>query len=645
MRNLYKIIFFCSCGISYSQTPDDIAKIQSYTNVSKLQSLSIQYKTKAEQNKQKALDLAKINGWKTSFLNENGTSSQLMSVTPNGKHPIYIGPDNVNAAKSTRTNFLNTGGSLGLNLDGQNMTAYVWDVGAVLPTHVEFEGRVSIIDGVTTIGLLDNNSQHANHVTGTIVAAGKRAAAKGMASKANAKTSDYNNDLSEAATAAANGMLLSNHSYGYIIRNFLGIVEAEPWQFGPYEEIARDWDELMYNAPYYLMVRAAGNNGNDNTANSSPLGGNTHYDKLTDCSAAKNNLVVANANDATISSTGTLTSVTIHSSSSQGPTDDLRIKPDLAGNGVNVFSTATILPLIDLLTNISYGYATGTSMSAPNVTGTLLLLQQHYKNTTGNFMRAATLKGLALHTADDFGAVGPDAVAGWGLLNAKFAAETITKKGTNAIIEENTLESGDVYSFDVESDGVHPLIASLSWTDPAGVADIGPTPNIATPKLVNDLDIRVGNGSGIYFPYKLTSATTNALGDNLTDPFERINIDGAAGTYTILVTNKGTLINSNQNYSVIVTGITVPTEELKLAESSIFTIFPNPTNGVFKININSDGQGTLRITNIHNNVVFEEKNTKKRELDVNIAHEIPGIYIVQFISNKGITTTKKIIKK
>lgn len=32
-------------------------------------------------------------------------------------------------------------------------------------------------------------------------------------------------------------------------------------------------------------------------------------------------------------------------------------------------------------------------------------------------MKAATLKGLACHTADDAGTVGPD--HGWGLLNAK----------------------------------------------------------------------------------------------------------------------------------------------------------------------------------------------------------------------------------
>src|SRR5690606_13980848 len=109
---------------------------------------------------------------------------------------------------------------------------------------------------------------------------------------------------------------------------------------------------------------------------------------------SKNNLVVANAMDASVDSNGNLLSVTINGSSSQGPTDDYRIKPDITGNGSGVYST------LDNADN-AYGNLTGTSMAAPNVTGSLLLLQEHYKNlNNGNFMRAATLKGLALHTAD-----------------------------------------------------------------------------------------------------------------------------------------------------------------------------------------------------------------------------------------------------
>ncbi|MCC9071116.1 S8 family serine peptidase [Flavobacterium sp. F-65] len=578
MKNLYKIILFCVCGITYSQTQNDIEKIRSNSNVSELEFLSQKFKSEAEQKKQRALNVAKTNGWSTSFTNKDGTTSELMAINADGKSPIYYTPDNVNAAKSTRANFLNTGGGLGLNLNGQTMTAYVWDGGATLPTHNEFGGRVSISDGVTIIGG-GNNSQHANHVTGTIVAAGTVAAAKGMANQANAKTNEWTNDVSEATAAAANGMLLSNHSYGWGLRDGSGNVIMPSWLFGAYESTARDWDIAMYDAPYYLQIKSAGNDGTDNTANTSPLGGPS-YDKLTGFATAKNNLVIANANDAVISTTGVLTSVTINPSSSQGPTDDLRIKPDLTGNGTAVYSTATLTATPTPLTNSSYGNATGTSMAAPNVTGTLLLLQQHYKNITNNFMRAATLKGLALHTADDAGTTGPDAIFGWGLLNAKFAAETITKNGTNSIIQEHTLATGASYSFNVVSDGINPLIASISWTDPAGVAYFGSTPNIGTARLVNDLDIRVTNGSGTFFPYRLTSATTNGLGDNSKDPFERISINGAAGIYTVTITHKGTLVNALQRYSVIVTGIALPTTDLYIKDRPYDTgVQPNPDSG------------------------------------------------------------------
>lgn len=580
MKNFYQIIFFCICGMMYSQTQNDIETIRSGTNITELESLSIQYRAEAQKNKERAISLARTNGWSLTFINKDGTQSELMDVSADGKSPIYFTPENADAAKSTRTNYLNSGGSLGLALNGQTMTAYVWDGGATLPTHNEFGGRVSILDGVTTINPASNNSQHANHVTGTIVAAGLVAQAKGMAYQANAKTNYWDFDLAEATTAATNGMLLSNHSYGWTLRNAAGTVIMSPWRFGAYEPAARDWDVLMFNAPYYLMVKAAGNDGTDNTANPSPLGGFTSYDKLTGYATAKNNLVIANANDAVISSTGALTSVAIHTSSSQGPTDDLRIKPDLTGNGTALYSTATLTSVITPLTNSSYGNATGTSMASPNVTGTLLLLQQHYKNKTGGFMRAATLKGLALHTADDAGPAGPDAVYGWGLLNAKFAAETITKKGTQAIIDENTLNNGASYSFTVTSDGVNPLIASISWTDPAGTAYTGSTPNISTARLVNDLDIRVTNSAGTTFPYRLLTATTNGLGDNTRDPYERIKIIGAAGNYTVSISHKGTLVNGNQKYSVIVTGITAPLANLYIKDRPYdIGLEPNPDSG------------------------------------------------------------------
>lgn len=544
MKNFYLRGFFLTAfalfmQFTVAQTKAQASKISNEYNSQKLAQLKNELAKKAQTQKEQALQMAKQRGWDIKLTMADGSFAELQKLASDGS-PIYYMTYNVAAARSTRTNFLNNGGGLGLNLEGQNMTAYVWDGGLARGSHQEYDGiggnnRFSIGDGTTTL------NYHSAHVTGTIIASGVDANAKGMAPQAKAVGHDWNSDLAEATGQAASGMLVSNHSYG-----FRGDLVPD-YYFGAYIADSRDWDNVQYNSPYYLMVVAAGNDGNQNTYNGSPLNGNSSYDKLTGHSTAKNTMVVANAQDASINADGSLASVTINSSSSEGPTDDLRIKPDITGNGTAVYSTYES-------SDTAYNSITGTSMASPNVAGSLLLLQQHYNNVNASFMRAATLKGLALHTADDAGPSGPDAVYGWGLMNAKKAAETITQNGNESLISELTLSSGQTYTTTVDADGVNDLMASISWTDVAGVANTG-TVNLTTPALVNDLDIRVTQNTATFSPYKLTSITTNGTGDNNVDPYERIDVAGATGTYTITVTHKGSLSGGSQNFSLIVTGV------------------------------------------------------------------------------------------
>lgn len=526
-----------------AQKQEELTKISSKYNQEKLTTLKNDFKQKASLEKQNAITIAKSKGWKTRFTNKKGELLEIQKVV-NGK-PIYYTTFNVAAAKSTRTNHLNNGGSLGLNLMGQNMTAHVWDGGLARASHQEYDGaggtnRFSIGDGTTAL------HYHSAHVTGTIMASGVVANAKGMAPHASAVGYDWNNDTSEAINAASNGMLVSNHSYGFATRNAQGQPQLPDYYFGGYITDSRDWDNIMFNAPNYLMVVAAGNDGNDNSANGAPLAGNSSYDKLSGHATAKNGMVVANANDANINANGNLLSVTINSSSSEGPTDDYRIKPDITGNGTSVYSTYSS-------SNTAYNSITGTSMASPNVAGTLLILQQHANNVRGSFIKASTLKGIALHTADDAGSNGPDAIFGWGLMNAKRAAVAITQNGTESKIEELTLSSGQTYQITVDADGVNDLMASISWTDRAGTATT--TANSSTAVLVNDLDIRVSKNGTTYTPWRLTGVTTNGKGDNTVDPYERVDVANASGTYTITVTHKGSLTGGSQNYSLIVTGL------------------------------------------------------------------------------------------
>lgn len=532
-RNFF-LMFMALYGLfGFAQTAEQIKKITSSYNFEVLNLLKNECMEKEKQDKLAVIAYALKHNLKTRIELNDGGVAELMQIDTDGT-PIYYRTFNVDAARSTRTNYLHTGGSLGLNLMGLNMRTHVWDHGVARASHQEYfspQGtRYSVGDGTSFL------SDHSAHVTGTIMAMGVVPGAKGMAPQSRVTGYDWSNDLSEAITAASNGMLLSNHSYG-LSPSGLGSNH-----FGGYLQRARDWDVLMRNAPYYLMVVSAGNGGQFVSPNPIMQG----YDKLSGFSTAKNNLVVANAQDANVSANGELISVAIHPSSSIGPTDDLRIKPDLTGNGTELTSTY-------IVNNSSYGNLSGTSMASPNVAGTLVLLQEHYTNLNDEFMRAATLKGLVLHTADDAGPAGPDAIFGWGLLNAKRAAEAISLKNTATLIAEQTLSEGETITLQVVSDGVSPLVASISWTDLPGpiLTDV----NNTMARLVNDLDIRVSKDGVTSLPWRLTAANANGLGDNTKDPFERIDIANASGIYTITISHKGTLSGENQNFSLIVTGL------------------------------------------------------------------------------------------
>lgn len=550
MNKIYVQIMIVSCLICFvpilhGQNSNQKLRVLSKTNSSNLNKLQLKLSEESLLKRQEAYAIAKQKGWEIKgFDKEKQSFYQLMRVD-NG-HPIYYVTDNTSAAASTRANQLNTGGSLGLNLNGEGMEIYVWDSGHARMSHNEFDGaggqnRVTAIDGTAEV------KYHSSHVMGTILASGYDSKAKGMAPYAKGYTAEWTDDEKEVAAKAAEGMLISNHSYG------LGAHLVPDYYFGMYIDSCVKWDEIMYNAPYYLMVKSAGNDGTRDTYNESPLDGNSAYDKLLGAAVCKNNLVVGNVVDVNVDAEGNILSqVQRHESSSEGPTDDYRIKPDIMANGYEVYSCGAD-------SDNDYKSLIGTSMAAPNASGTLLLLQQHYNKVNESFMKAATLKGLALHTADDVGQLGPDSKTGWGLLNAKRAAQTISDKVN--IIKELTLAEGETFTAQVTASGN--LQASISWTDVPGVEKSSGSLNSKTPVLVNDLDIRISKNSESNMPWKLTGLTTNTKGDNNVDPYERVDVNNASGTYTVTISHKGKLVNGKQNFSLIITGISSSTIDVE----------------------------------------------------------------------------------
>lgn len=156
-KNYISCIFITtllSLSSLYSQSKKEINQIKSKYNLTKLQSLKETLAQKSISEKQTALAKAKEKGWESRVTTKDGRVLELQKVV-NDK-PIYYTTFNVDAAESTRTDHLHSGGSLGLNLMGQSMTAHVWDGGLARSSHQEYDGaggtnRFSVGDGSSTL--------------------------------------------------------------------------------------------------------------------------------------------------------------------------------------------------------------------------------------------------------------------------------------------------------------------------------------------------------------------------------------------------------------------------------------------------------------------------------------------------------------
>lgn len=499
---------------------------------------------------------------------------QLMYIDEMGM-PVYFTVTNLTAARTISTSRVWPFGGAGYSLTGAGTASNqfaVWDAGGVLETHQELVGRVTNGDSHS------GSHSHSTFVGGTLIAAGIQNSATGMSYEANLTSYNWTNDNGEMSSAAANGLLISNHSYGRIVGWNYGYDDPNEWYwfgntsvsttedygFGFYGSDAQAWDQIAYNAPDYLIVKSAGNDRNDtgpgpggghyywngftwawSTATRDPDGGTDGYDCIGWKGTAKNILTVGAVQDIPLgySEPGDVVQASF---SAWGPTDDGRVKPDIVGNGVGLYSCSNA-------SNTSYTSASGTSASAPNVAGSINLLIRQFESEYGSTPRSATMKAIVINTADEAGPYeGPDYQNGWGLMNTESAADLIAATPPR-IVEDNLVSGSDTHAFTLSQPGN--LHVTICWTDPAGTpppASLDPT----TPMLVNDLDLRlehVATGA-IYYPWRLDGANPAdpaTTGDNSVDNVEVIDVACApAGDYIATVSHKGSL-GGGQDYSFV----------------------------------------------------------------------------------------------
>lgn len=588
-----------------------------------------------------------------SWANSNGIPVTLTNDTGIGAYlvghedgvPNYLGVFDIAGAITLNTTNVWPGGSAGANVNGTNTTISMWDEASPLLTHIEFGGRVAELDGITGV------SDHSTAVAGELAGFGWNVisnnillvpnAAKGMSYAANVQAWSFTNGTDYAemtASIGSNHMRLSNDSFGdragwfyygantWIWYGYWQIGPQDP-DFGNYTADPADIDSITYNAPTYLSIWAAGNS----LSNSPPVQPTNHYEfSLSgglyvtnairahdgdqggfDCmlpeACAKNNLAVGAVYSLTNGYQGA-TNLVLAPFSSCGPTDDGRIKPDVVADGENNW-----VPIGEG-TN-QYGVGSGTSFATPAVTGSINLLSQLHKQLHANSseLLASTLKGLVIQTADSATTNhGPSYRFGWGLMNTKNAAILINQDATNGLknqIKEVMLNNGQFVQFPIVSKGGtnNPLKVTICWTDIPGAANAHTNLNNPTSKLVNDLDLRIYSPSGVTnFPWILnpdltnhTSAARSAVattGDDSRNNVEEVYVANPLtnGTYSVTVTHKGTLTNS-QWVSILISGnVAQPAPPLafnQILQTGVSTIavgWPAVVGAQYQVQVNSD---------------------------------------------------------
>jgi hypothetical protein len=404
----------------------------------------------------------------------------------------------------------------GLYLEGEGVQAAIADDGSAF--HIDKRGRIIDLTNGNDFG------PHGDMTSGLFMGAGNlHPDYKGFAPRATLRLyfiSGYPHILTAPQNYIQHGTIITSTSFG----EGCG---------GLYTQTTQFIDQQVYTQPQLLHFFSAGNSGNSSC---SSIYGAFGYGNITGGrKAGKNVFAVANLfyDDNRVAS------------SSQGPAEDGRIKPDISAFGQGSLSTG---PNNTLITG------SGTSAAAPTVAGIAALMVEAFRNLNQQQDPTADIiKGIMLNTADDLGRKGPDYDFGWGKVHAARALEALQQQQyTRRLINQGGVQN---ISIPVPANTKEVKIM-LYWTDAQGSP-------VAAQALVNDLDLKAYAPNGqTHLPWKLS---TFPHADSLTRPaqrgidrvnnMEQVSIENpTAGNYTVQV--KGHMVPSgSQSYVVTYTYI------------------------------------------------------------------------------------------
>ena len=474
-----------------------------------------------------------------------------------------------------------------LGLDGSGETIAVMDTG-LDNDHPDVVGRIAAIN--TQYGLdsspIDSNSGHGTHIVMTVLG-------------------DGSGDLSTTGIAPDANLVmyaLEHDPTGYFgrqgsIYDLLSDAELKTariavnaWgsngNFGYYTADSRSADQYVSNNQFLLPVFSVGDNGASGAS------------KVTAPGTAKNVLSIGSSHNGSVSP-----------SSSQGPTLDGRIKPDLVAPGEGICSAraeeaknavgSVCATGTHSNSRSMYMELSGTSQATAVAGGSAALAREYLREVAGiNKPSASLIKATLVNGAEDLGTPDiPNNNEGWGQIDLENSlAPSFSGTPLDMFHDDSReLQAGFslLYSFNIDaSKGID---LTLAWSDVEGSAN---APQ-GEARLMNDLDLILLAPDGTTYVGNNFANGVSVVGGTADDVnnIERIRLPAGTSTqngeWMVMVEHRG---GGTQRFSIVMAAdaTLIPKADLTTFGNSILPSSFTPLVGdLVSVSLAWHNQGTL----------------------------------------------------
>ncbi len=519
-------------------------------------------------------------------------------------------------------------------LDGSGETIAISDTGLDLD-HPDILGRVAGV--YTNFGLdpspSDTNTGHGTHVALSVLGDGSGdSSAQGIAPSANLVMYALEHDPTGVFGRLGSIYDLLNDAQQRTAR-----IAINAWgsngNYGQYTADSRSVDLLVNEKTTVLPLFSVGDRGAQGAS------------QVSAPATAKNVLAVGTSN--TGSSAGSVANI-----SSQGPSLDGRIKPDIVAPGMNICSGLAE----EAKSPAGFGCASGThadgsslyislsgSSHATAIAGGATALVREFlrEEMNLNSPSAALIKAVVINGATDLGAADiPNSQEGWGQINLE--RTVLPMDGTtplNTFIDQNKeIDAGFGLLYAFNLDPSHGIDITLAWSDEQGSANAAQS----TPRLVNNLDLILVDPSGNEWlgnDFSSGYSTTGGTADSINN-VERIKVApgvlSSTGQWQVKVAHRG---GTSQSFGLVMVADATPNAQSDLAtyNGSIVPSSQEPLkNDLITLQLGWINQGTLASDSFH--VTLEDLTTNQTLFDADRPGLGAGI-VDSFLLQHQFTTT------